>query len=75
MTSSPARKMRPPDGSMSRLIIFSVVVFPQPEGPTSTVTSPSGTSMSRASTATWPLSQRLVSDSSRIKVGSLPGSA
>ena len=34
----------PAVGSISRLIIRSVVVLPQPDGPTSTHTSPSGTS-------------------------------
>ena len=67
VTSSPSRKMRPLVGSISRLIIFSVVVLPHPDGPTSTQISPSPTSRSRASTATWPLSHRLVSDSRRIK--------
>ena len=34
--------MRPPVGSISRLIIRSVVVLPQPDGPTSTQISPVG---------------------------------
>ena len=38
----PRTSRRPPVGSMSRLIIFSVVVLPQPDGPTSTVSWPSG---------------------------------
>ena len=38
-------------GSISRLIIFSVVVLPQPDGPTRTVIPPSGMIRSRDSTA------------------------
>ena len=45
MTSSPLIRMRPDVGSISRLIIRSVVVFPQPEGPMRTTIDPS--SMSR----------------------------
>ena len=41
VTSLPSRKMRPDVGSMSRLTILSVVVLPQPDGPTSTQISPS----------------------------------
>jgi hypothetical protein len=36
---------------MMRLIIFSVVVFPQPDGPTRMTISPSAMDRSRASTA------------------------
>ena len=32
-TSVPSIRMRPPDGSMSRLIMRRVVVLPQPDGP------------------------------------------
>jgi hypothetical protein len=35
-------KILPDVGSMMRLIIFIVVVFPQPDGPTSTTHSPAG---------------------------------
>lgn len=45
MTSSPLIRMRPDVGSISRLIIRSVVVFPQPDGPIRTTIDPS--SMSR----------------------------
>src|SRR5258706_1590475 len=58
--------MRPLVGSMSRLTIFMVVVLPQPDGPTSTQISPSGTSRVRSSTATLPLPKRFVRCSSRI---------
>ena len=51
MTSSPPRKIVPDVGSISRLIIFIVVVLPQPDGPTSTQTSPGSTSMLTLSTA------------------------
>jgi hypothetical protein len=41
VTSSPWRKILPLEGSIRRLIIFMVVVLPQPEGPTRTTISPS----------------------------------
>ena len=46
-------RSRPPVGSMSRLIILSVVVLPQPDGPTSTTISPAGMSRLSRSTAGW----------------------
>ena len=46
--------MRPLVGSISRLIMRSSVVLPQPDGPTSTATSPSGTSSVSSRTATVP---------------------
>src|SRR2546430_16488667 len=46
--------MWPEVGSIRRLIIFMVVVLPQPEGPTSMQVSPSPTSRVRSCTATWP---------------------
>src|SRR6476659_2761595 len=64
--SSPSTRIRPPDGSMRRLIIRRIVVLPQPDGPTRTQTSPSGTSRLRSSTATSPLAYCLRTDSSRI---------
>ena len=51
-TSMPSMRIRPPDGSMSRLIMRSVVVLPQPDGPTSTQSSPSGTVKLSSATAT-----------------------
>ena len=50
VTSSPSSTIRPLVGSISRLTIFMVVVLPQPDGPTSTHSSPAGTSRLRAST-------------------------
>ena len=41
----------PDVGSTSRLIIFSVVVLPHPDGPTSATTSPSAMSSDRSPTA------------------------
>ena len=41
-------------GSMIRLIIFMVVVLPQPEGPTSTVSSPAAKVRSSSATPTVP---------------------
>src|SRR3954463_2157985 len=49
--SRPSRKILPEEGGMRRLIIFIVVVLPQPDGPSSTQTSPAATSMVTASTA------------------------
>src|SRR5581483_5669312 len=50
----PSIRISPLLGSISRLIIFSVVVFPQPLGPTRTQISPGGTSSDRSLTApTW----------------------
>src|SRR2546426_1055497 len=42
--------MRPPLGSMSRLIIFRVVVLPHPDGPTSIVSCPVWNSIVRSPT-------------------------
>src|SRR2546429_7776675 len=64
--------MRPPVGSMSRFTIFKVVVFPQPEGPTRTLISPSGTSRLRSVTAMVPSGKRLETESRRI-MGRTPG--
>ena len=51
MTSSPSIVMRPEVGSIRRLIIFIVVVLPQPDGPTRTQISPAGISSDRLPTA------------------------
>src|SRR5438105_5287131 len=64
VTSSSSRWMRPDVGSTSLLIIFRVVVLPHPEGPTSTHTSPSGTSRLSSCTA-HRLPYRLLTPSSR----------
>ena len=47
LTSSSPIRMLPEVGSISRLIIFSEVVLPQPDGPTNITISPAG--MSRTS--------------------------
>jgi len=52
--SVPSSRMRPDVGSIIRLIMRNVVVLPHPEGPTSTVMLPSGTSSDRSSTAVVP---------------------
>jgi hypothetical protein len=52
MMSVPLTVMVPDVGSISRLIIFIVVVLPHPEGPTRTQSSPSAISIERLSTAT-----------------------
>src|SRR3954465_6731750 len=49
--SRPSRKILPEVGGIRRLIIFIVVVLPQPDGPGRTQTSPAATSMVTASTA------------------------
>jgi hypothetical protein len=56
ITLSPSRRILPLVGSISRLIIFIVVVLPQPEGPTSTTISPAGMRIETLSTAgcCWP---------------------
>ena len=51
-TSLPSTVIVPVEGSMSRLIMRRVVVFPEPELPTSATTSPASTVSERSSTAT-----------------------
>jgi hypothetical protein len=65
-TSRPSTTIRPLVASIIRLIMRRVVVLPQPDGPTRTVRSPSGTSRSTLSTATVPLGNRFVTDSKLI---------
>src|SRR5699024_9177364 len=57
MASSPSIRILPEVGSMSRLIIFTVVVLPQPEGPTNITISPAGMvkCMPRAAGWAWPV--------------------
>src|SRR5699024_12380305 len=66
--SSSSITMLPVSVSMSRLIIFKVVVLPQPEGPTSMTMLPAGIYMVRQSTAgtAWP-GNALVISRSRIE--------
>src|SRR4051794_2449480 len=64
--SSSSTRIFPDVGSMRRLIMRRIVVLPQPEGPTSTHTSPVGTSKERSSTATSPPGYTFRTDSSRI---------
>ena len=49
--SVPSSHTVPPVGSTSRLIILSVVVLPQPDGPTSATSSPRGMVRSSSLTA------------------------
>src|SRR5437660_9373250 len=58
--------MRPLSGSMRRLIMRSVVVLPQPDGPIRTHVWSSGISSVRFSTALEPLAKRLLTFSRRI---------
>src|SRR5262249_12580988 len=71
MTSWPSTKIRPLVGSISRLIIFSVVDLPHPDGPTRHTISPGAMSRSRSCTATVPSEYRFPTPSSLI-IGS-PG--
>src|SRR5262245_14160252 len=57
-TSLPSTRICPLAGSTSRLTILSVVVLPQPLGPTNTQISPGATESERSSTATVPLRSR-----------------
>lgn len=56
VTLSPLITMDPSVGSIRRLIILSVVVLPQPEGPTNITMLPAGISMVSPPTAglVWP---------------------
>src|SRR5680860_747994 len=57
----------PEVGSISRLIIFSEVVLPQPDGPTNITISPAGmTRLSPSTAAACPPAYLLVTFSSRI---------
>src|SRR5215212_3040304 len=58
-------KILPDVGGINRLIIFIVVVLPQPDGPSRTHTAPAGTSMSTLSTAVI-VPKTLLTRSSRI---------
>src|ERR1700748_1139970 len=51
VTSSPSSRMRPEEGSSSPAIIRSVVVLPQPDGPSRQKNSPSPTVKVESSTA------------------------
>src|SRR6266566_8914924 len=57
---------RPRSGSISRLIMRSVVVLPHPDGPMRTQVSPSGISSDRSRTALEPDANCLVTFSRRI---------
>src|ERR1700737_4376438 len=60
VTSLPSTVSVPDVGSIILLIIRIDVVLPQPDGPTKTVSVPSGTSSVRSSTATVPSGYFLV---------------
>ena len=65
--SWPSSRIRPPVGSIIRLIMRSDVVLPHPLGPTSTMVCPAGTSRLSPSTATVPPGYRFVTFSKVIK--------
>src|SRR5882757_8900982 len=76
VTSSSPMRMRPLLGSIRRLIIFIVVVLPQPEGPTSITISPAGISRVMLSTAGADrASYRFVTPSSRMRAPPTPSDA
>src|SRR5204862_6901044 len=65
--------MRPDVGSISRLIIFNVVVLPQPEPPSSTSSRPSGTRrLTSCTEKRRPPSNDLLTPSSTIMLASPP---
>src|SRR3954467_11197711 len=66
VTSLPSTVSVPEVGSIIRLIIRIDVVLPQPDGPTNTVSVPSGPSSVRSSTATVPSGDFLVTFSKLI---------
>src|SRR6266508_3837724 len=66
LTSWASTTMRPLDASIMRLTMRRLVVLPQPEVPTRTVTSPSRISRSRSATAVVPFGKRLETDSKVI---------
>src|SRR5215813_9121908 len=74
VTRAAPMKMSPAVGVSSPAIMLSVVVLPQPDGPTSTTNSPSGTARSMASTARVE-AKSLVSFSSRTAATLLPQEA
>src|ERR671910_2922702 len=67
VTSRSPIMMRPPVGVSSPAIILSAVLFPHPDGPTSTMNSPSRISRSSPFAATWPLGYVLVTPSRRTE--------
>src|ERR1051326_2853861 len=66
LTSWSSMKTWPALGASRPAMMRSVVVLPQPEGPTSTSNSPFSTVRSNPRTATWPLGNTLSTCSSRI---------
>src|SRR5450432_2445873 len=67
LTSRSSMKIDPDVTSSSPATIRSAVVLPQPDGPTSTSSSPSPTSRSSDCTAVVPSGNRLVTESSTIR--------
>src|SRR5215211_5979916 len=71
--SRPPMTTRPSSGASKPAIILSVVVLPQPDGPSSEKNSPGSTASSTPSTATTPPGKRLVTRSRRIEAGDAVG--
>src|SRR5215472_13048036 len=72
LTGRPSMLIVPEVTSSRPATIRSAVVFPQPDGPTSTSSSPSPTIRSSESTATVPSPNRLVTESSSIRANLPP---
>src|SRR5690606_1234641 len=72
----PSTQIVPDVGSMIRLIILSVVVFPHPDGPTSVTNSPLSTSSDRPPTAGRSAPGKVfVTSSRRIMLSTTPPSS
>src|SRR3954447_22327122 len=71
--SRPPMTTWPSSGSSNPAIILSVVVLPQPDGPSSEKNSPGSTVSSTPATATTPPGKRLVTRSRRIEAGEAEG--
>src|SRR6266508_2126929 len=74
VTSRPPTTMCPPDASSSPAIMRSSVDLPHPDGPTSTMNSPSSIRSDTSSTAVTPPSNTFVTPSSTISATVPPGS-
>ncbi len=71
MMSTPPIEMDPEVGSISRLIMRSVVVLPHPDGPMSAMIEPAGTSRVNALTASLSLpGKRFVSAAREMALAS-----
>src|SRR5215218_6726483 len=72
LTTEPPMTTSPDVASSSPAVMRSTVVFPEPDGPTTTMNSPSSISRSRSSTATVPPGNTFLSSWYSILATSLP---